>query len=303
MSGHWIGVDWGTTNLRAWIFDDNNTPCASFTSEQGASLLTGAEFESVLLSLIGEQLPAQPQVDVFCCGMVGSRQGWVEADYRMVPTGLLPDPSQLKTFDAASGRLKVHIVPGVAQCSPSDVMRGEETQIAGFFAATQRSDTALCLPGTHSKWVRADSGGIKHFKTYPTGELFALLSTQSILRHSMKEGPADSSSFSAAVQESMEFPERFLSELFPIRAVELLGSSAGVSGRDRLSGLLIGLELVNARDFLDGRPVAVIGADTLSELYRSALAIAGIDAELLDGGEMVRTGLIATRQHYKGKQT
>lgn len=301
MSGHWIGVDWGTTNLRAWIFDETDALCASFESEQGAALLSGTQFESVLLSLIGEQLPSQQEIDVFCCGMVGSRQGWVEASYRMVPTGLLPEPSDLKTFDAASGRLKVHIVPGVAQMSPSDVMRGEETQIAGYFAATERADTALCLPGTHSKWVLADHNGLKGFKTYPTGELFALLSQQSILRHSMNEGPTNQSSFSAAVKESMEFPERFLSALFPIRAAGLLESNPEVSGRDYLSGLLIGLELVNARDFLDGRPVAVVGADALSELYRSALVIAGIDAELVDGGEMVRTGLIATRQHYQGE--
>ncbi len=303
MSEHWVGVDWGTSNLRAWIFDENDAPCASLASDQGAGSLSSEQFEAVLLSLIEDQLPAGKQIDVFCCGMAGSRQGWVEADYRMVPTRVLPEPSEMKIFDAAAGRLKVHIVPGVAQLSPSDVMRGEETQIAGFLAARQDADSALCLPGTHSKWVRADREGFRHFKTYPTGELFALLSKQSILRHSMQDGPTDQKAFSEAVIESVDSPGRFLSALFPIRAEDLLGATEGHSARDRLSGLLIGLELANAREFMDRRAITVIGADALSERYLSALSIIGISAELMDGAEMVRAGLIATRKQCQGEST
>ena len=54
-------------------------------------------------------------------------------------------------------------------------MRGEETQIAGFLSENPAFEGVLCLPGTHTKWVRIDAGEIVHFRTFMTGELFGLL--------------------------------------------------------------------------------------------------------------------------------
>lgn len=305
MSERWVGVDWGTTNLRAWVLDESNEPVASVSSDQGAASLVGDQFESVLLSLLGEHLPSDQSVDVYCCGMVGSRQGWVEASYRMTPAGLLPDTPDMTTFDAADGRLRIHIVPGVAQDSPPDVMRGEETQVAGCLESSSFSDAVYCLPGTHSKWVQADREGISHFKTFPTGELFALLSQQSILRHSMGEASVsgDTQVFLDAVHQATEKPGQFLSELFPMRAADLLGQNAQPAAREYLSGLLIGLELANARDLFSGLPVTLIGADALAERYRLALESLDVTAKTVDGGACVRAGLIATRQHAGGNRS
>lgn len=305
MSERWVGVDWGTTNFRAWVLDDANEPLASVSSDQGAASLVGEQFESVLLSLLGEHLPADQSVDVYCCGMVGSRQGWVEAGYRMTPGGLLPEATDMTLFDAADGRFRIHIIPGVAQGSPPDVMRGEETQVAGCLHASLHTDAVYCLPGTHSKWVQADRDGISHFKTFPTGELFALLSQQSILRHSMSEAsvPSDIQVFLNAVKQAVEQPGRFLSELFPIRAADLLGQDSHPEAREYLSGLLIGLELANARSLFNNHPVTLIGADTLAERYRLALESLNVKAMTEDGGACVRAGLIATRQHVGGNRS
>lgn len=64
-------------------------------------------------------------------------------------------------------------------------MRGEKTQIAGFLAARPDFDGVLCLPDTHSKWVRISAGEICHFQTLMTGEMFDLLARYSVLRHSV----------------------------------------------------------------------------------------------------------------------
>ena len=58
-------------------------------------------------------------------------------------------------------------------------MRGEETQIAGFLALNPKFDGVICLPGTHTKWVHISAGEIVSFRTFMTGEMFALLSQQS----------------------------------------------------------------------------------------------------------------------------
>jgi 2-dehydro-3-deoxygalactonokinase len=178
----WIAVDWGTTHLRAWAMAEDGTVRAEARSDDGMGHLARDAFEPALLSLIEPWLGAGP-MDVLACGMVGSRQGWVEAPYVAVPakpTNLTPVP--VTTRDP---RLRVSILPGLKQDAPPDVMRGEETQIAGFLAAALGFDGVLCLPGTHAKWVQISAGEVVSFRTFMTGELFDLLSAVSVLRHSV----------------------------------------------------------------------------------------------------------------------
>ena len=57
-------------------------------------------------------------------------------------------------------------------------------QILGWLELSPKHQTGrylLCLPGIHTKWVLLVDGEIQLFKTAITGELFDLLSTQSIL--------------------------------------------------------------------------------------------------------------------------
>src|SRR3546814_4789014 len=60
-------------------------------------------------------------------------------------------------------------------------MRGEETQVLGALAALPATGGLVCLPGTHSKWVRVEDGALQGFATYMTGEVFDLLQGHSIL--------------------------------------------------------------------------------------------------------------------------
>jgi 2-dehydro-3-deoxygalactonokinase len=54
-------------------------------------------------------------------------------------------------------------------------MRGEETIALGAITHASLKEAALCLPGTHSKWLRVRDGLIDSFRTHMTGELRALL--------------------------------------------------------------------------------------------------------------------------------
>ena len=81
----WIAVDWGTTNLRAWIMGADSKPLNTLSSLHGMAQLKSSEFEAALLALIGPYLSTGRLMPVICCGMVGSRQGWAEASYLSVP--------------------------------------------------------------------------------------------------------------------------------------------------------------------------------------------------------------------------
>ena len=52
----WIGVDWGTTNLRAFAIDDNGLAMEEKSSPKGMSSLKPEEFEATLVELIDDWL-------------------------------------------------------------------------------------------------------------------------------------------------------------------------------------------------------------------------------------------------------
>src|SRR5262249_45633458 len=136
----------------------------------------------------------------------------------------------------------VRILPGITQSNAEhpDVMRGEETQLLGV---TEPDFSGLvCIPGTHSKWVRIETGSVVEFATYMTGELFAALSKNSVLAHAVETDTsptADSPAFRAGVAAAKAEPADLTAALFRIRAAQLLGFEQLADGAARLSGLLI----------------------------------------------------------------
>ncbi len=290
----WIAADWGTSNLRVWAMSAGDRVLAHADSADGMGQLDRAGYEPALLRLIGDWLPQSGHLPVIACGMVGSRQGWVEAAYRSVPCGPA-DGGGMATPAVTDRRIVVRIVPGLKQDRPADVMRGEETQIAGFLSGAPDFDGVLCLPGTHCKWVHVSAGEVVSFQTFLTGELFALLAGQSVLRHSVGAEGWDDAAFAEAVAETLSRPERFGARLFGIRAEGLLHGLAAATARSRLSGYLIGAELAAARPYWLGREVAIIGAPKIGAAYMAALALQGAGARSFPVQEMTLAGLAAAR--------
>lgn len=283
----WIAVDWGTSALRAWAMRDG-AAVAEASSDKGMGALDPAGFEPALLDLIEPWL-GQGRMTVVACGMVGSRQGWAEARYAAVPCA--PASGSMTVAPTADPRLAVHILPGLKQDNPADVMRGEETQIVGHIAMTG-FDGVVCLPGTHTKWAQISAGEVVSFRTFMTGEIFALLSSQSVLRHSVNHG-WDDDAFAQAVADAMSRPEAMAARLFNIRAEGLLHGLASGPARARLSGLLIGAELAAARPYWLGQDVAIIGAPGLSARYAEALGAQGLTPRIADATATTLAGLTA----------
>ncbi|AEQ50257.1 2-dehydro-3-deoxygalactonokinase [Pelagibacterium halotolerans] len=298
LTADWIALDWGTSNMRAWAMGADNSVLARGDSAKGMGQLSPSEFEPALLDIVEQWLDIQRVTPVIGCGMVGARQGWIEAEYAKTPTP--PIATAPTRAPAADRRISVFILPGVSQSAPPDVMRGEETQIAGYVAAHGTSGI-LCLPGTHSKWVEIADGRIARFRTAMTGEIFALLAEKSVLRHSVGTGEWSNDGFASGVSEALGDPE-IVTKLFSIRAGSLLEGTSPQASRSRLSGLLIGSELAGTIDYWRGKEVALIGASQLSTLYRKALAIAGVSARLFDAEEMTLAGLCAARAALEDAQ-
>ncbi len=289
---NWVALDWGTTHLRAWAMSADGSVLATAQSDDGMGKLERTGFEPALRALLADWV-VDSAMPIIACGMVGSRQGWVEAPYCAVPCGALSNG-----FAHPDTSLNVQVIPGIKQSSPADVMRGEETQIAGFLALNPNWDGVICLPGTHTKWVHVSADEIVSFQTAMTGDLFAAISGHTVLRHSIGDA-WDDAGFAAGVDSIMSRPERLAAQLFAIRAEGLLDGLGNDTARARLSGLLIGAELAAAKPYWLGQQVAVIGEGGLSRLYINALKAQSVTALQVNADRVTLAGLAAAYRNWK----
>ncbi|MCO4319410.1 2-dehydro-3-deoxygalactonokinase [Phyllobacterium sp. 21LDTY02-6] len=282
--------DWGTSRFRLWLVDGNGEVLAERRADDGLDASREKGFAKTLESHLAA-LDAPRDLPAAICGMAGSRQGWMEANYVAVPADLaaiLSGAVKIADIDR-----EVRIIPGLSQggTERANVMRGEETQLLGAMLAKSLMDGVVAMPGTHSKWVHLVGGRAQRFSTYMTGELYGLLSGQSILRHSIGDAAAaaDHPQFAEAVKEMLAGGS-MLGHLFNIRAAMLLEGQLPEAAASRLSGLLIGAEIAGA-----GAPrnIILVASGAMATLYGRALEIASIDFQLVDADEAVRKGLFA----------
>jgi 2-dehydro-3-deoxygalactonokinase len=280
-----IAVDWGTSSFRAYRLDEGGAILARRESPRGIAGVPAGRFPQVLAEEIGDWLGGRRET-VVLCGMVGSRQGWVEVPYCECPAGAPEIAARLHPVELEGAA--AYIVPGVSGfdiAGVREVMRGEETQVLGALEALPE-EAAVCLPGTHSKWVRVRRSQIVGFSTHFTGETFAVLKAHSLLGRMLEDGAPDEAAFLAGLARSAE-PEGLLHHLFGVRAKALFGELSGVGSGEYLSGLLIGHELRNALAGVRAAPVFLLGAPGLVARYALALRALGAEPRALDAESAV----------------
>ena len=209
--GKWIAVDWGTSSFRAYLVQ-NNKVSDTIETKDGIKFVKNHLFEQTLLSLIDRWLDDDEITEILASGMVGSKQGWEEAPYQQTPCN--PKKLNYITPTLKDNRISLKIFSGLSQIHQPDVMRGEETQIAGFLNETPNFNGSICLPGTHSKWVEIRNNSIIKFKTFMTGELFEIISKNSVLIHSVEAEKIDKIELLNSVDKIFQNPELFSNALF-----------------------------------------------------------------------------------------
>ncbi|QQS15244.1 MAG: 2-dehydro-3-deoxygalactonokinase [Rhodospirillales bacterium] len=278
-----IALDWGTTSLRGWLLGADGTILERRAGGPGVMSVPAGGFAAAYDSFTADWRRDHPVAPAIASGMVGSRQGWIEAPYVDCPAGFDAVVAGL-TRAAADAPM---IVPGVARREAGampDVMRGEETQIFGALG-DDSGGGAFVLPGTHSKWAVVERGRIVRFSTWMTGELFAVLRAHSILGRTMPADgavPHDGAAFAAGVRDGLAHGASLPSRLFGVRAGVLLGRLEERGSASFLSGLLIGAEIGAAVRDAPAGDVVLIGAAGLVARYAEALTIAGIASRTAD---------------------
>lgn len=301
----WVAVDWGTSNLRAWGIGANGDVVFAHTSDQGMSRLTPSDYPPVLSGLLSDHFsPTSRRIDVLICGMAGARQGWMEAAYLEAPADLGALSARAVVPTVPRGRWSPRILPGICQrlAGAEDVMRGEETQLLGLGALSPGFGGLVCMPGTHSKWVQLAGARVERFATAMTGELFEVLCTHSVLRHSLGrplQGPNRDEGFRAGLVAGIEAPQKLPATLFKVRSASLLSGRTPDWCAGFLSGLLIGAEIGAQRDWIGEGEIAIVGDAGLADLYAKGCAMMGGKVRVVDGTEATLAGLKAARQQGK----
>lgn len=285
--------DWGTTRLRLFKLLDGAVTARAVGP--GISV-AGADLPGVLRGALREL--GLERGDVLLCGMAGSRAGLIDSGYCPCPTGAAEwrAEASIITLDGFSVRI-MRGVSGINWLGAPEVMRGEEAQVFGAMQLRLELATGsriLILPGTHSKWVEVRDGSIVRFHTFPTGEVFALLSQSSTLSAQIGPGKAsdEAGGFAEGTERSVSAPGA-LSALFEARAAQLIAGRSGRWATAFLSGLLIGSEVREARalGLLDAPAPTLIGSPDLTELYARSMSRHGTSVDEMDGDRCALAGL------------
>ncbi len=297
--GTLVAIDWGSSALRGARVDRHGRVLEQRSFAHGALGVAPGGFSGVFDNCFGDWTNTR---DTTCliAGMAGSRQGWHEAPYCACPAGFDEVAAALSWLKDGPRRVATAIVPGL-RCEHAcnlpgleviaDVMRGEEVQILGAMRLTGMRDGVFVLPGTHSKWAQVSGARVTGFRTFMSGEFFALLSRHSILAGAMTpQAPPDEAAFALGVQRAGQ-GGGLLQHAFGVRTLSLFAAMSAPALTSYLSGLVIGEELCTQQLARDTE-VVLIGAPRLTQRYARALALHGVRTRAL-GEEATWEGLFA----------
>jgi 2-dehydro-3-deoxygalactonokinase len=246
--------------------------------------------KAILAGKVAIKLDDMP---IIISGMASSSIGMQELPYTTLPFGVDGSEAGIQVFDADSNFPNpLVLISGVK--SDDEVMRGEETQLIGLSALLnlQQQETILILPGTHSKHLHINKGKLLAIKTFMTGELFSLLTHQSILKDSV-DGSGDSelsteeiTAFKLGLKKAAGAD--ILNSLFSVRTNQLFGKLNKKQNFYYLSGLLIGTEINYLRE-QKAVPLILSCGGNLYELYKLALQ----ELELLERTTVISADAIS----------
>lgn len=290
---NFVVMDWGSTNIRAFLYIDGKQ-VEEKKSHEGVTVVRGKDCEGAFDRLTADWFKKYGPLPVTMAGMVGSINGWADAQYLDCPVDLAELPGHLTVVKHSKG-YKVRIIPGLSVRDPDNynVIRGEETQLCG--AIRKQPSKVFLMPGTHCKWVLADGMKIKSFRTAMTGEIHALMMKYSLVGLGAGEQEDSAADFEAGLKRGYE-ENNIIPRLFEIRGANILGAIKPAHVGEFLSGLLIGSEIASMQKLFrftkaDGA-LGIIANPFLTARYQKGLKLAGLESFSLEGDEAFLGGML-----------
>ncbi len=286
-----ISVDWGTSSFRIRLVQaetlmvadeiQNGSGAASSFQEWKNSGNASHNRAGFYIQKLKDQIAILERKNslslagtpVLISGMASSSIGMLELPYREIPLASNGSQFGVQVIPADPNfHHTIYLISGLSY--GREVMRGEETIVAGIPELRTGNETMVILPGTHSKHVTVKAGMISAIQTYMSGEFFELLSNKSILSDSVagKNAEFNEEAFEAGVSDS---DQNLLNTAFRVRTNRLFNRFTSEANRSYLSGLIIGTEL----NSIANKKMAIILASEgqIRDNYLRALRLLKID--------------------------
>ncbi len=188
---NYITIDGGTTNTRVSLIC-NNAILATKKMSIGVGKKDIVALKNAIKTAIAEILSENSLGEkeikrILASGMITSEYGLCNLPHITAPAGIEELHNEMyETVIEDVSKFPFVFIRGVKTgCSDferADMMRGEETELMGMLE-TYREGCLYVLPGSHSKHISVDSNGcIVAWRTMMTGELFAAVMQNTILR-------------------------------------------------------------------------------------------------------------------------
>jgi 2-dehydro-3-deoxygalactonokinase len=295
MSTLFLSCDWGTSSFRLRLIDTATLQAkAESISDEGVANVfeewqqRGDKserlhfYQSVLRRHIAK-MEAELNCDlnalpIVISGMASSTIGIMELPYKPLPFLATGKDLYYKVINITKQfRHTILLVSGAR--TERDVMRGEETQLAGCVQEVADQKQVFVFPGTHSKHVTVENGYATSFETYMTGEFFHLLSENSILSKSVLAGGTlergeNGFAFQEGVLDSRH--QNLLHDCFMVRTNDLFQRFSKEQNFWYLSGLIIGAEL-NASLQKAAGSTTIVGQGSIASSYKLASETLGLE--------------------------
>ena len=292
MFNYFYSCDWGTTNLRLRLVDaSTGAVISAIETNQGITKVFSQWKQSdmdrfrfycdILQNCISDLKPsiekAPGSIPVIVSGMASSNIGMIELPYAELPVGINGTGLFVQSFQSSGDfDYPLLLVSGVR--TNNDFMRGEEVQVIGACRSSSGNDELFILPGTHSKHVWTHNNSITDLNTYMTGELFQLLSVNSILSNSIEvtvdsNTPGWENFFEEGVMQSLK--SGVLENLFGLRVAHIFNKRTAQQNGYYLSGLLIGSELKNILED-QGQEIILVSNELQKKYYSAALNLLNV---------------------------
>ena len=295
-----LTIDGGTTNTRLYHMDGGEI-LASKKLSLGIRDALCSEGKKKFFHAVSDaitELTADTLVEaVICSGMIGSENGlhncphiaapvsFHELAEAMVPVSLphiapypflfIPGVKTFSVLPESSASFSMDLL------SEMDIMRGEETELAGICSKLGiHGDHTFLLPGSHMKTIRLDHDGrIAAFHTSLTGELLNAVAEHSILKASIGQAYPEIAN-PVQLRRGYAFAQEYgvSRALFKVRILDV---AVGGITEDELFAFLLGILLYDdvSRLIRENRPVTVGGSDPFRDAFRILLTDGGICAD------------------------
>lgn len=294
-----LSCDWGTTAFRLRLIDavTLQSKVESHSDEGVAKVFDNWQqdehkedrlifYQNVLRRHIAiieaTQNCSLAGVPVVVSGMASSSIGMKEISYKHVPFATSGNDLHYEVI-GISGQFANPVILISGARTKNDVMRGEETQLAGC-VQEQHGESVFIFPGTHSKHIHVANGYANYFKTYMTGEVFSLFSQNSILSKSVAAGgyindKENEDAFRQGVLDSKQ--QHLLHASFMVRTNDLFQRYSKEANYWYLSGLLIGAELSELLQ-KGTTNVTIVAQGPIAQSYALAATTLDIKAGIVD---------------------